>query len=151
MIDPDRVKLNEATIEFNAKLKNSDVALLYYAGHSIQIDDENYLIQKDAELRSPNAIGEETMAASEIVNAMDRMAKTKVIILDACRDNPFKDRLEAAFKHDGQERGPVAGSCQDQATRGPKKARIYRLSDVRDNHSLCGGAGGDRIRRERQT
>ena len=78
------------------KLKGADVGVLYYAGHSVQVDGANYLIPIDARLNDISSLGLETFELAKFVNLMDDLAKTKIIILDACRDNPFVELLQAS-------------------------------------------------------
>ncbi|MCF7699914.1 caspase family protein [Loktanella sp. M215] len=67
----------------------SDVALFYYAGHGFQVDATNYLIPIDAAIATPADVAGETIALQAILNAMDRAPGLKLVMLDACRDNPF--------------------------------------------------------------
>ncbi|NBC84219.1 MAG: hypothetical protein GVY19_12700 [Bacteroidetes bacterium] len=78
--------------EFGSKLHQYDVTLVFYAGHGIQVDQQNYLIPIDARLNSKNDVAFETVEVDKI---MDMMATTdddnlNLVILDACRNNPFR-------------------------------------------------------------
>src|SRR6056297_2499465 len=80
-----------AEVEFKSKLKRYDVALFYYAGHGIQVDGINYLIPVDAKMDSKDYTRYEAFDISNINNAfMANKQNVNVMILDACRDNPFK-------------------------------------------------------------
>ena len=84
--------MQKAEVDFKSKLKQYNVALFYYAGHGIQVDGINYLIPVDAKLDNKEYTRYEAFDISNINNAF--MAGTKninIMILDACRDNPFRN------------------------------------------------------------
>ncbi len=114
--DPTLLSLKESQFEFIERLVDADVAILYYAGHSIQIDGANFLIPVDARLDSPEALDRETFNIARLVNLMDKFAKTKIIILDACRNNPYLEVAQAALSKAGDAR---------QVSRG-----LARISDL---------------------
>jgi len=69
------------------------VRLLFYAGHGISIDGNNYLVPVDAMVANKNAALFELIDIDRILKGLDDEARANVIILDACRDNPFEPRL----------------------------------------------------------
>ncbi len=73
------------------ELKKHDVGLFFYAGHGIQVNGHNYLIPVDANLSDENDIEYDTVRADRVLAKMESAgSKTNIIILDACRDNPFE-------------------------------------------------------------
>jgi hypothetical protein len=76
-------------------LAAADVALLYYAGHGLQVGSENYLVPIDAKLGSERDLDFEAIKLAFILRQMeiDREGRTSIIILDACRDNPLARNL----------------------------------------------------------
>ena len=84
-----RAKLDD----FTEALGDSKVALLYYAGHGVSIDEENYLLATDLVVRSAPQLKNNGMRLSQIMETMKRDQRANVIILDACRDNPFSKEL----------------------------------------------------------
>ena len=77
--------------EFGEKLAGYDVGLFYYAGHGIQVKGNNYLIPVDANLKSENDVEYDCVNAGRLLAKMeDAGSTTNIIILDACRDNPFE-------------------------------------------------------------
>ncbi|KAA9355235.1 tetratricopeptide repeat protein [Larkinella humicola] len=78
--------------QFNQQLKNADVALFFYAGHGIEFDNHNYLIPVDAKLTDPDDVDLQGVDVQKLIDRMRRNthAAFNVIIMDACRDNPFK-------------------------------------------------------------
>lgn len=74
---------------FSNALKGSDVGLFFYAGHGMQISGQNYLLPTDVELETANAIDSELVALNLVLKEMDQRTKTKIVLVDACRDNRF--------------------------------------------------------------
>jgi len=77
--------------DFGIRLKGYDVGLFFYAGHGVQANGYNYLIPVDALLRSENDVEYDCVRANRILSKMeDAGTTTNLVILDACRDNPFE-------------------------------------------------------------
>ncbi len=82
--------------EFAAALPDAKSAVIYYAGHGISVDEENYLIPTDIVLRSPTDLDLGSISVSLVLRQMKREDRVNVVILDACRDNPFASALAKA-------------------------------------------------------
>src|SRR5881628_1390105 len=95
----DRRGLVDALREFGNHLDENTIAVLYYAGHGLQLRDRNYLIPVDAEIRSEDEIPISGMDLSFILGRMSHArSRINIVILDACRNNPFAGRTVAAAK-----------------------------------------------------
>lgn len=71
-------------------------ALVYYAGHAVQLDGANYILPTDIRPQIGSNIAEQSLSLSDILRRLDGAgAKSKIAILDACRDNPFAGRQVA--------------------------------------------------------
>ncbi len=79
--------------EFAAALEGATVGVLFYAGHGLQVAGQNYLVPVDAQLSAAVALDFEMMKVEIIHRAMERLTKTNVLFLDACRDNPLSRNL----------------------------------------------------------
>ena len=79
--------------QFAEIARGADVAVVYYAGHGIQYKNRNYLIPIDAELAIDADIEDETLSLDRILEAIDGATRLRVVILDACRDNPFEKNM----------------------------------------------------------
>lgn len=76
--------------EFGTKLKDGSVGLFYYAGHGLQVNGRNYLIPVGAEIIKEFDIKYESIDAGRILDEMHQAGnEMNIVILDACRDNPF--------------------------------------------------------------
>jgi len=87
-------EMHRAVAEFGDRLTVDGVALFYYAGHGMQVNGRNYLVPTDAEIKSERYVAAEALDADGVLGQMQE-AKTRVniVILDACRDNPFTARF----------------------------------------------------------
>jgi uncharacterized caspase-like protein len=83
--------------EFAKSAKTADLSLLYYAGHGLQIAGENYIVPVDAVVEDETAISFELINVSTITNFMGGLDKVGVVLLDACRDNPFSRSLKRSL------------------------------------------------------
>jgi len=92
-MDPTRVDLEAALMAFGDKTPASDWAVVFYAGHGMQVDGHNFLIPADAKLASDRHVDYETVGLDRVIDSMNGTKKLGLVILDACRDNPFLKRM----------------------------------------------------------
>lgn len=85
--------MKSAVMAFRAKADKGEVAAVYFAGHGIEIGGENYLVPIDARLADDRDVPLETFPLSQLRRAVERSQKLKFIVLDACRENPFLNRM----------------------------------------------------------
>jgi tetratricopeptide (TPR) repeat protein len=90
--DATREKLIDNLRAFANEADGADWAMVYYAGHGIEVGGINYLIPVDAKLRVDRDIEYEAVPLFQILNATNAARKIKLVVLDACRDNPFAPR-----------------------------------------------------------
>lgn len=94
----DKMNMENAVRSFRAGLKTGDVALFYYSGHGMQVNGINYLIPVGESIYSEVEIPYKSMEAQFVIDYMQQAGTSvNIIILDACRDNPFK-----AFRSQGR-------------------------------------------------
>jgi hypothetical protein len=79
--------------QFGRMLEGADVALFFYAGHGLQVNDKNYLVSTRAKLENEFLIPAETVELDAIVRLMESRSRINLVFLDACRNNPLADRL----------------------------------------------------------
>jgi uncharacterized caspase-like protein len=82
--------------DFATQAARADWAVLYYAGHGIEFGGENFLIPTDAQLKSDTDIAFETVPLTNVLQSLSSARKLHLVILDACRDNPFASRMSRA-------------------------------------------------------
>ena len=84
-------QMKKAIDDFGIRLKGNNVGLFYYAGHGIQAKGYNYLIPVDAQLKTEEQVEYDCVRADRVLSLMETSGtKVNIIILDACRDNPFE-------------------------------------------------------------
>src|SRR5579872_1400860 len=89
------VEFKRAVREFVDRAANADVAVVYYSGHGLEFGGVNYLIPVDAKLMSVLDVDDEAVSLDRILTAAGRVKKLSLIILDACRENPFHPKADA--------------------------------------------------------
>jgi tetratricopeptide (TPR) repeat protein len=128
-IDVSRDKMIDALRSFAAAADKSDWAVVYYAGHGIEVNGVNYLIPVDAKLASDRDVLFEAMPLDQVMAAIDGAKKLKLVVLDACRDNPFANAAPPAAPP------PVAAApavTSDDGTRSVKTRSVGRgLGEVK--------------------
>ena len=94
-IDVDKRDFDSRIRSFTQLLETADVAVLFYAGHGMQVGGRNYLIPVDAKLQSERELDFDAVSLDFILKQMElgRADKTNIVFLDACRDNPFSGNL----------------------------------------------------------
>ena len=90
------VEFKRAVREFLFTAENSDIAVVYYAGHGVEIGGTNYLVPVDAKLGRDYDVEDEAVALDRIIWALQSVKRLRLILLDACRDNPFPQKLRSA-------------------------------------------------------
>ena len=80
--------------EFSDALDGADAALFFYAGHGLQVDGHNFIVPVDARLDMPAKLKLEAVPMDDILDIMEQQAKTSIVFLDACRNNPFARSLQ---------------------------------------------------------
>jgi caspase domain-containing protein len=90
------VDFKRAVREFLLTAENADIAVVYYAGHGVEIDGTNYLVPVDAKLGRDYDVEDEAVALDRIIWALQSVKRLRLILLDACRDNPFPGKLRSA-------------------------------------------------------
>jgi hypothetical protein len=88
--DAGRKAMGQAIDQFTARLGTGDVGFFYYSGHGVQVEGENYLIPTDYQGQSEADVRYDAHPAGRIQERMERSgAKLNILVLDACRDNPY--------------------------------------------------------------
>ena len=94
--DASRSALLKGFASFAGALKPDDLSLVYFAGHALQIGGENYLAPVDAEAKTEDDVRRLFVPLNAFLADLSRLTRTRIVILDACRDNPFADGLARA-------------------------------------------------------
>jgi uncharacterized caspase-like protein len=95
--------------DFADRARDADIAVVYYAGHGIEVDGTNYLIPVDAKLERDTDVYDEAFSLDRVLLAIEPAKQLRLVILDACRDNPFAKIMKrtVASRAIGQGLGKV--------------------------------------------
>ena len=106
--DLDKRGMDDAFRTFARTAASADVALFYYSGHGLQFQGANYLMPVDAKLEGEEDLPYEMSRVDDIVADLQRASGVRILMLDACRDNPLAQQLQArlgASRSAGLSRG----------------------------------------------
>jgi uncharacterized caspase-like protein len=89
--DATRVEMDRKLREFREQLKTNDVGMFFFAGHGMQIEGTNYLLAVDTDTSSELDAKHSSLLLDKVIDTMAKSdASTKIVILDACRNNPWE-------------------------------------------------------------
>lgn len=126
-IDADLETMRRSLQEFRSAIRQGSVGLFYFAGHGVQYRGENYLIPVDAPIQSASDLDLYALPLKAVLDRMhDANSAANIVILDACRNNPFPDG----------DRSPQRGLASVQAARG-----FYIAYATRPGHVASDGTG----------
>ena len=91
--DPDRASLEKAIKDFGDKAEQADWAVVFYAGHGMQMNGHTFLIPRDADFGSERHVEFETVRLDRVLDSVAGAKKLALVIVDACRNNPFLSRM----------------------------------------------------------
>jgi uncharacterized caspase-like protein len=80
--------------DFEDNARDADIAVVYYAGHGIELDGTNYLIPVDAKLERDTDVYDEGLSLDRVLVSLEPARQLRLVILDACRDNPFAKSMK---------------------------------------------------------
>ena len=130
--DLDKRSFDEVVYDFGRELDTASVGLFYFAGHGMQIDGQNYLLPVDVRIETRSDVRYEAVDGGRILGKMqDAACPLNIVILDACRNNPFSRGFSRGEENQGlaQVQAP-SGSVVAYATQPGNVA-----ADGRRNHS----------------
>jgi len=102
----DRTKLVSSLVKFSASAADSDLTLFFYAGHGVQISGTNYMLPTDTNLNQIGGVELHGISLNSVVDGF-LPGKTKLVFLDACRDNPL---LQVASRSVSRGLAPISVS-----------------------------------------
>lgn len=92
--DLEATDMLRALRDFGNKTRDAGIAVIYYAGHGIELNGNNYLIPVNARLETDTDIYDEALSLDRVLVAVEPAKQVRLIILDACRDNPFSTSMK---------------------------------------------------------
>nr|WP_295660326.1 caspase family protein [Polymorphobacter sp.] len=95
------VAMNKALQDFGNEADHADVALVYYAGHGVEVDHVNYIVPVDVAFAHDRDVDIEAVKLDRMLSVTENAKRLRIVILDACRDNPFFDKLKKSMAQAG--------------------------------------------------
>lgn len=105
--DMKNVDLRRALNAFFDVTTDADIAVVYYAGHGIEVDGVNYLVPVDAMLKRDRDVYDEAIPLDRVLQSVETARQLRLVILDACRDNPFARAMTRTLASRAIQRGLV--------------------------------------------
>jgi uncharacterized caspase-like protein len=102
LYDPDYRALSSGVRAFGIRATRADVAVVYYAGHGVQVDRENYLIPADAKLERERDLLYEAIPLERLLGEVSQATRIGIVLLDSCRNNPFIERVARSINVAGR-------------------------------------------------
>lgn len=123
VMDGSAAQIEKALDAFAFASETADVALVYFAGHAVEVAGKNFLIPADANFSKAEDITEKTISLPKILAAAGSARKLRIAILDACRDNPFTSlegvsRVVSATESDSPQSRSGTGLAAPSPDRG---------------------------------
>lgn len=141
LIDADQVTMAKALNDFAFRAETADLALIYYAGHGVEVQGQNMLIPVDANITSNRDIQRQSVSLKDLLAAVDRARKMRIVILDSCREVPFDDSLLFdAATGEAVGTGLVTRGAGGLAAPSPDRGTLVAYS-ARDGQVALDGAG----------
>lgn len=94
VLDAGQTDMRMSLRDFQRKATGAEVAIIYFAGHGLEIDNKNYLLPVDAELQRDVDVSFDAIPLETLLIAVDGARKLSLVILDACRENPFAAQIQ---------------------------------------------------------
>lgn len=104
-VDLGIVEMRRAIRDFSDQVRDSDIAVIFFAGHGIEVGGTNYMIPTDAMLERDIDVEDEALSLDRIMRVLDPVKRLRLVILDACRDNPFSRTMKRSVATRAISRG----------------------------------------------
>jgi hypothetical protein len=98
-------EMRRAIRDFSDKTQDADVAVVFYAGHGIEVDGNNYLLPTNVKLERDIDVEDEAISLDRVLRVLEPAKRLRLVILDACRDNPFAKTMKRTFASRSVGRG----------------------------------------------
>jgi formylglycine-generating enzyme required for sulfatase activity len=134
LYDPDYRTLSRALRAFGLKAQKADAALVFYAGHGVQVDHDNYIIPADAKLEREHDLLYEALSLDLFLGEVSQAKKVGILLLDACRNNPFVERMSRSYSIAGRAAGVQKGLARvDKVPRNTIVAMATRADEIAED------------------
>lgn len=98
-------QMRRALLDFGRVARRAEIAIVYFAGHGIEVGGENWLVPVDAELKADTDAEHEAIGLKNVLSTVESASKLGLVILDACRNNPFAAAMQRTIRTRSVARG----------------------------------------------
>ena len=130
LIDVSGSQMQIALEEFAFNAETAELALIYFAGHGIEVQGENYLVPVDAQVRSNQEVQDQSFTLDDLLVAVEKARKMRIVILDSCRNDPFGDAIDTGTTEQAAQPGGGGGLAPADPDRGTLVAFAARDGQV---------------------
>lgn len=128
--------------DFAFRSETADLALIYFAGHGVEVQGENFLIPVDAQVGSNRDVQRQSLSLKQLLAAVDRARKMRIVILDSCRDNPLGDAIDLAQTQNTAQTDAATRGGGGLAPANPDRGTLVAFA-ARDGQVALDGTGGN--------
>ena len=132
-VDADKQGFLQALAEFARAATGADIGLFFYAGHGMQYSGNNYLVPVGAQLQDEVSVRFELIALDEIQRALDRSAGVRILVLDACRNNPLAAELTRSMRASNRDASISRGLARIEQARGTVVAYSTQANEIAED------------------
>jgi uncharacterized caspase-like protein len=132
-VDADKQTFLQALAEFSRRVVDAEIGLFFYAGHGMQYSGNNYLVPVRAQLQDDISIRFELVALEEVQRALERTAGVRILVLDACRNNPLAVELTRSMRATNRDATITRGLARIEQARGTVVAYSTQANDVAED------------------
>ncbi len=134
-VDADQQSFTRALEDFTRAVAGADIGLFFYAGHGTQYYGSNYLMPVGARLQDEVSVRFELIPLDEIQRALDRSAGVRILILDACRNNPLAAELTRSMRASNRDASIPRGLARIEQARGTVVAYSTQANEIAEDGS----------------
>jgi len=129
-VDVDKRQMDQVVAQFAREGKAADALLFYYAGHGMQFEGKNFLMPVDAELQDEVSLRYEMVGLDDVKSAMQLSPGVKIMVLDACRDNPLAEKFVRSISLSTRDVPKVQGYARPEKAQGMIVVYATQADDV---------------------
>ena len=141
-LDTEGGEMRQLLDDFAFRAEVADLALIYFAGHGVEVQGENFLIPVDVRASTNREVQRQSVSLTQVLAAVERARKMRIVILDSCRDNPLGDVIDTAAT---AQAGSVAADAPTRGSGGlapadPDRGTLVAFA-ARDGQVALDGTG----------
>jgi hypothetical protein len=129
-VDATKREFDQALAKFARDVRNADAAMFYYAGHGMQFQGKNFMMPVDAALEDEVSLRYEMTAVDDVKAALQESSGVKILVLDACRDNPLAEKMARSIRAGTRDAAKVQGFARSDRANGMVIVYATQADDV---------------------